>query len=1213
LRLVGGGDDQAGSDADAVQEIRGDGAGITQELYEELVGVVYPELRCKAEAGDDSARQALARLRALGERLGFAVIAPADAQADSAELADVLVRECLGRRRVPSTTYRLQFNRGFTFRDARDLVPYLHALGVSDCYASPVLQARAGSSHGYDVCDHSRLNPELGGEQCFEEFAAALAEHGLGLILDAVPNHMSIADPGNAWWMDVLEDGPGSPNAPFFDIDWRPVNPDLENKVLLPLLEDQYGLVLEAGKIRLAYEGGAFSLWYYQNRLPVAPCTYPAVLEPALPALAGVLGEGHDCLRELRSVLTALRYLPPRTDRSPDKVAERHREKEVIKRRLAALCAASPEVRAAIDASVRTFNGTVGDPRSFNLLDALLESQAYRLAYWRVAAEEINYRRFFDINELAAIRMELPDVFRATHETLVRLLAEGKATGLRIDHPDGLRDPAGYFRQLQQAYVLARADLEPGRQLDGLAREVAARLPGSGSGDGPAAWPLYVVAEKILSKGESLPPDWAVDGTTGYDFLNAVNGLFVDREGRDAFDQIYHSFTGAGAGYGQLVSSAKRMTMLVSMVSEINALAHQLDRIAERNRRCRDFTLNSLTFALREIIACLPVYRTYITGPEGIAAQDRRVVEAAVDEAKRRNPRTAEAVFDFVRDAVLLSSLQDFPEADRPRLVEWALKFQQLTGPIMAKSVEDTVFYSYNRLVSLNEVGGSPEQYGVSVAAFHRQNAERLERWPHSLLTTSTHDTKRSEDVRARLNALSELPGEWQAAVTRWGRINSSKKAVVEDQPAPDRNDEYLLYQTLLGAWPAQPPTAEGLADFRGRIAEYMQKATKEAKVHTSWVNPNEEYDDAVRQFIARLLPEAGGDPFLDDLLPLQRRLAFFGSFNSLAQVLLKLTCPGVPDLYQGTELWDFSLVDPDNRRPVDYRRRREVLAELQERVAEAAKDLTPLTDELLANLPDGRIKAYLIYQTLQFRRAHSDLFAHGAYLPLEATGARRDHVCAFARVAADAAELAIVVVPRLVARLSGGTDRPPLGPEVWGKTRLLLPAPLAGQSYQNILTGEVLQPDSYQGTPGLLLEWVLARFPVALLRVCGMETQGRVSSADSRAQPGSAPHLVAQNSHASTKVNWEVRKDTTCSFGESFGQPAPRSCQSPTASFWGIHSLAISWAADSLGDGFLSAAVRAAIPNQQTPASTSPSTSRVYRPMDEPSEERRANGGPKS
>jgi (1->4)-alpha-D-glucan 1-alpha-D-glucosylmutase len=1097
LRLVGGGDQFEGASADAPPAIGGTGdvteayhtlpseetLAKAQALYRELMQTAYPEWLRNAEGSEEIAPHWLPRFLDLGELLGVRQKPSGKASLgpNLAGMAAALLEESFAQRRVPTATCRLQLNHDFTFWDARDLVPYLHALGISDCYTSPVLQARAGSGHGYDVCDHSRLNLDLGGPEGFEAFAAALRGHQMGLILDAVPNHMGIADPGNAWWMDVLENGPSSVYASYFDIDWHPVNPDLENKVLLPLLEDQYGRVLEAGKIRLAYEEGAFFLSYYDNRLPVAPCTYPAILERLLAAMDGALGEDHPHLRELRSILTALRYLPARTDLAPDQVSERHREKEVIKRRLNALCLVSPDIRAAGDASVREFNGTPGDPRSFDLLDALIERQVYRLAFWRVAAEEINYRRFFDINELAAIRMELPEVFRATHQVLLRLLAEGKATGLRIDHPDGLRDPAGYLRQLQEHYVLARAELPPESRLEDLARAVAASLPGETVGDhGPAAWPLYVVAEKILVEDERLPSDWAVDGTTGYDFLNAVNGLFVDSDGKEAFDRVYQSFTGASAGFDQRVSSAKKMTMLVSMVSEINALAHQLDRIAERNRRCRDFTLNSLTFALREVIACLPVYRTYITSAEAVSPRDRLVVEMAVDEAKRRNPRTAEAIFDFVRDAVLLRGVEDFPEADWSRLVDWALKFQQLTGPIMAKSVEDTVFYTYNRLVSLNEVGGSPDQYGTSVAAFHRQNADRLDRWPHSLLATSTHDTKRSEDVRARLNALSELPGEWQSALARWGRLNSPKKTVVENQPAPDRNDEYLLYQTLLGAWPADPPAAGGLAPFRERITAYMEKATKEAKVHTSWVNPNEEYDDAVRQFVSRLLPDTADDPFLTDLVALQRRVAFFGYFNSLAQVLLKLSCPGVPDLYQGTELWDFSLVDPDNRRPVDYHRRQEVLNEFRRRSDGVDHDQTRLTGELLANLPDGRIKLFVTYQMLNFRCAHAAVFMHGDYLPLEAAGPRRDHVCAFARSAGD--EVILVVVPRLVVRLTGGVERAPLGPEVWGQTRLLLPPPLAGRRYLNIFTQAVLMPDRHTGTSDPLLGTLLGHFPIALL-----------------------------------------------------------------------------------------------------------------------------------
>jgi (1->4)-alpha-D-glucan 1-alpha-D-glucosylmutase len=1047
-----------------------DSSDDTRQLLAELVVDLLPDLQRRLDAGDADAARLLRRVTVLGEQLGLSVPAVPKPLGDRTASVDALIEACLARRRIPTATYRLQFNSAFPFTAARDLVPYLHALGVGACYASPVLQASAGSGHGYDICDHSRLNQELGGEEAFEAFADALRDHQMGLILDAVPNHMGISDPANLWWTDVLENGPGSPYAAFFDIDWQPVNPDLANKVLLPVLEDQYGRVLEAGKIRLSYDDGAFHLWHYGSRLPVAPCTYPAILERPATALAASLGERHEATRELRSVLTALRYLPPRTESSAEKLAERHREKEVIKGRLAALTASSHDVRLAIDAIVVEFNGSAGDAKSFDLLDALIEEQSYRLAFWRVAAEEINYRRFFDINELAAIRMELPLVFRATHGLLIRLLGEGRATGLRIDHPDGLRDPAGYFRQLQQEYVLTATTQADGPD-DELGEMIADRLAQSGER------PLYVVAEKILSRGEELPSSWAVDGTTGYDFLNAVNGLFVDRDGREAFDRTYQGFTGATADFAQMVTSAKKMTMLVLMASEINALAHQLDRIAERNRRCRDFTLNSLTFALREVVACLPVYRTYITGPDGVTAQDRQVVEAAVEEAKRRNPRTAEAVFDFVRDAILLVSVQDFPEADRPRLVEWALKFQQLTGPVMAKSVEDTVFYSYNRLLSLNEVGGSPEHFGVSVATFHRLNAERQEHWPHSLLCTSTHDTKRSEDVRARLNALSEMARDWHAALGRWSRLNSSKKSVVEDQPAPDRNDEYLLYQTLLGTWPAGPVNEEAMIDFRVRIMAYMKKATKEAKVHTSWVNPNEEYDEAVTRFVGGVLSDRADDPFLNDLLTLTRRVAFFGYLNSLAQTLLKLTSPGVPDVYQGCELWDFSLVDPDNRRPVDYPLRQGIVEELRTRI-DSGEDRAELAEELLAAPADGRVKAYLTLQALNYRRERTELFLRGAYVPLEAVGGRRNHVCAFARYLGD--EVVLVVVPRLVVQLAEDGEQLPMGADVWGQTRLVLPSPTTGLTYENVLTGEILQDDT---SPGPLLGDVLGRFPMALLR----------------------------------------------------------------------------------------------------------------------------------
>jgi (1->4)-alpha-D-glucan 1-alpha-D-glucosylmutase len=682
------------------------------------------------------------------------------------------------------------------------------------------------------------------------------------------------------------------------------------------------------------------------------------------------------------------------------------------------------------------------------------------------------------------VRMEMPEVFESAHRVLFRLLAEGKATGLRIDHPDGLREPARYFRQLQESFVLAhvRAALPADYPTDGLARMVARCFADSLDRQDAelTPWPLYVIAEKILSEGEVLPPDWAVDGTTGYDFLNAVNGLLVDADGRDTFDRVYQQFTRGPADFRQLVNSTKKMIMLVGMASEINGLGHELDRIAERNRRYRDFTLNSLTFALREVIACMHVYRTYINGPEGVSPRDRQFLVAAVEEAKRRNPRTAEAIFDFIRDTLLLDNLGDFAESDRPHLVEWAMKVQQLTGPVMAKSVEDTVFYIYNRLLSLNEVGGSPDRFGVSSVAFHRQNIQRLERWPHSLLATSTHDTKRGEDVRARLNALSEMATEWESALERWSRLNSSKKIVVEDQPAPDHNDEYLLYQILLGTWPAEPLTAGGLIAFRERIANYMQKATKEAKVHTSWINPHEDYDEAVQQFVVRVLPDCADDPFVKDLLVFQQKVAFFGYFNSLAQVLLKLTCPGVPDFYQGSELWNLSLVDPDNRRPVDYRRRREMLSALQRRIEAADGNLGLLAAELLANMADGRIKLYLIYQALHFRRAHERLFADGTYVPLESSGPKRDHVCAFVRSTGE--EAVLVVVPRQVVHLGGAIQQPPMGAEVWETTRILLPPALAGRSYRNVFTGDVLTSADQGGTSGLSLATVLGDFPVAVL-----------------------------------------------------------------------------------------------------------------------------------
>jgi (1->4)-alpha-D-glucan 1-alpha-D-glucosylmutase len=959
--------------------------------------------------------------------------------------------------RVPTATYRLQFQRDFGFAQAKELIEYLRELGISDVYASPIFKARTGSAHGYDVVDHTQIDDALGGPEAFGEFSAVLKAQRLGLILDIVPNHMGIGAPSNAWWMDVLENGPSSPYACYFDIDWQPVNPHLENRVLLPILEDQYGIVLEDGKLRLVYGEGAFFIEYYQTRLPVAPHSYAAVLSRPVEQLTETLGKEDQHLLELQSILTAIAHLPPRTETDPERVQEGRREKEIIKRRIAALYQESTEARNAIDATVLEFNGNPGDPRSFDLLDEFMAAQVYRLAFWRVAGEEVNYRRFFDINELAAIRTELPEVFEATHQLIIQLVQEGKVSGLRVDHPDGLRDPAAYFRQLQQIH----------------SNETSGQNP---SGNGSSALPLYIVVEKILSTDEALPADWPVSGTTGYDFLNQVNGLFVRRASRRAFDKIYSDFIGSKSSYRELVNSRKKMIMLISLASELNALSHRLDAISEHNRHYRDFTLNSLTFAIREVVACLSVYRTYVDGVSGqVSERDRKYVGAAVEEAKRRNPRTARAIFQFIGDTLTLNNLEKFRSEDRPSVVDFVMKFQQLTGPVMAKGVEDTAFYVYNRLVSLNEVGGEPEEFGTSLEAFHRRNATRLRHWPHSMLALSTHDTKRGEDARVRIDALSEIAPAWRVALTRWRKFNETKKSMVNGKPAPDNNDEYLFYQTLIGAWPRTAPGTSSFSSFRERIIAYMQKAIKEAKVHTSWVSPNEHYDRAVEDFVRQVLSAEETDSFLSDFSQFHSRIGRAGMLNSLAQTLFKMTAPGVPDFYQGTELWNFSLVDPDNRRPVDFARRKAFLESLRRH---DGSDAPGFLSELLEQWRDGRVKLYLIQKTLRFRRHHRDLFERGSYVPLYADGNLREHVCAFTRRLDS--RWVIAAAPRLLLGVLESSALP-LGASVWQDQKLPLPA-RAPARWRNLLTGESLESLERGAKKELLLRDIFASFPVALL-----------------------------------------------------------------------------------------------------------------------------------
>ncbi|MBI4736167.1 MAG: malto-oligosyltrehalose synthase [candidate division NC10 bacterium] len=990
--------------------------------------------------------------------------------------------------RVPVATYRLQFSRAFTFRAARQMVPYLEALGVSDVYASSYLAARPGSLHGYDIADHNRLNPEIGTEEDYQRFIAALQDRGMGQILDVIPNHMGIAASCNPWWNDVLENGPSSAYAEFFDIDWVPLKSQLANKVLLPILGDQYGRVLENQELILEYADGTFSLRYHETRLPIAPRSATLILGHRLEALTATLGEADPHLQEYQSIITALTNLPPRTETAPDRVRERMREKEVIRRRLARLVEACGPVRASIEETVRIFNGKRGDPRSFDPLDRLLDDQAYRLADWRVAAEEINYRRFFDINELAAIRMENPAVFRETHRLILQLVAEGKVTGLRLDHPDGLFDPPRYFHALQRERFaqLLRARLSRGPATAEPDREAAvARALEDFDGvcqRDPAergCRPLYLLAEKILARGERLPIHWAIHGTTGYEFLNLVGGLFVDNRNEKAMTAAYTGFTGQRTPFADLVYESKQLILQVSMSSELNVLGHALSRLAERDRHSRDFTLNSLTHALREVIACFPVYRTYIDGrnPE-VALQDRACVEVAVAFAKRRNPATNVSIFDFVRDVLLLRYPENVDEAYHEDQRAFVQKFQQVTAPVTAKGVEDTAFYRYHRLVSLNEVGGGPDRFGISPEEFHKQCLARQEKWPEGLSATSTHDTKRSEDVRARIHVLSEIPREWRAAVGRWHRWNRKHASEVDGRPAPDRNDEYLLYQTLVGAWPLGPMGSEEATAFTGRIQAYMLKAAKEAKVHTSWINPNEAYDEALRAFVARILEPGHGNRFLPDFTTFQGFVPRLGMVNSLAQTLIKITAPGVPDFYQGTEVWDFSLVDPDNRRPVDFAARKTLLAGLQDRIA--GGDLLGLARELVEHWMDGRIKLYTIHRALTCRRRFPDLFRSGAYVPLTIVGQHAANVCAFAR--RNQTRAVVTVVPRLTAHLTDNGARLPLGAGVWGDTWVVLPEEFPGGSCTNLFTGAEVQAVERDGGARLAAGDLLADFPVALL-----------------------------------------------------------------------------------------------------------------------------------
>ncbi len=901
----------------------------------------------------------------------------------------------------------------------------------------------------------------------------------------------------------MLENGPASPHAAYFDIDWRPIKEELRNRILLPVLGEQYGQVLEAGELPIEYRDGAFFLRYYQLCLPLDPRTYRTILAHKLDEIRSAESSESENLRELESIITAIEHLPKRTDTDAESVAERQREKEVIKGRLRVLTDRSAVVREYIASVVKEFNGTPDDPRSYDDLDVLLDDQVYRLSHWKAAADEINYRRFFDINELAAVCTESPAVFSESHNLVFELLVRGDVNGLRVDHIDGLYDPMEYLRRLQRGYltVLARELYKDATK--SARRSAAGAPPGVAPAwdelegkllplvnslfcAGRAELPLYVVAEKILCPEENLPNNWLLYGTTGYDFLNALGGLFVDASGLAGLTKIYNRFIEQRLDYHEIFRQSKLVIFRTAMSSDLQLLALRLNRISERHRRSRDFTFNTLRIALREILAYFSVYRTYIN--EGcVSERDRQIVCHAAARAKRSNPAADAAVFDFIRDVLLLERPPNLDAAGRHERNLFVGRVQQVTSSVMAKGIEDTAFYRYFPLVSLNEVGGDPLRGVTTVDEFHRRNLARQINWPESLICSSTHDTKRSEDARARISVLSEIPQMWQKAVNRWTRINRRHRREVDGQPAPSRNDEFLFYQTLVGIWPLVQPQKKELRELASRMADYMEKATREAKVHTSWINPDSEYDKAVREFVAAVLDDNRKNRFPGEFLRFHRRIVGWGLYSALSQTLLKLSSPGVPDIYQGQELWDFSLVDPDNRRPVDFADYRKILGRLRKSAGRSDRALLSLARRLAHNPFDLRIKLFVTWRMLQFRRLYSRLFQNGAYIPLDVEGTKAKHLCAFAwhwsPAAGEESAVAIVIAPRLIAGLTPTASDvemplPPQGPDIWADTHILVDKLALSPPLKNLFTGQVCEAkESRIAAADALLD-----FPVAVL-----------------------------------------------------------------------------------------------------------------------------------
>jgi len=941
---------------------------------------------------------------------------------------------------APLATYRLQFNSNFRFRDAISILDYLRELGISHVYSSPVLGSRSGSGHGYDVTDPTKIDLDQGGEEEFAALQAALEERGMGLVLDLVPNHMA-ASSENRWWMDVLEFGPDSPFASYFDIDWKPPSRTLENKLLLPFLGRPFGDVLNDGELHLDWQNGRFVLQYGEQLFPIAPSSYAQILNSPVNGKNALLESDSPSAQEWRGVLAVAQSIA--LGNGALAAADRRAKFESMCDRLHQLLIASPEVYAHVERTLEVLNGKPGTPRSFNELEHILAGQHYRLAFWQTASDAINYRRFFSITDLVGVRVDDPAVFDATHEKAIRIGLSKSCGGFRIDHIDGLREPARYLKRLRERLSSQRPER-----------------------DDP-----YLLVEKILEENEWLPEDWPVEGTTGYDYLNFANRLLVDERQAKRLEEIYSKWIGLTVEFEDLLYDKKKLVMRTLLGVEMRALSRVLAELARDDRYARELHPAELAEALVEVTACLPVYRTYIQSIE-IPEAARKVIGDAIELARTRRSTLPAEYFNFVSEVLLLAAADYIRPEQREGRLAFVTRWQQFTGSIMAKGMEDTALYIYFPLASLNEVGGDPRLSLADPSAFHDLIARRQKNWPNSMNATTTHDTKRSEDTRARIAVLSEIPEKWDAALRCWSLGNDKFVHKANTAAVPDRNEEYLFYQTLVGVWPLHESEWTTLVP---RLQDYMIKATREAKVHTRWTTPNEAHESALRDFVAGVLDRKGNAEFCSKFEKFQRFTALYGMLNGLSQTLLKATCPGVPDCYQGAELWDLRLVDPDNRGTIDFDQRRELAGVLRETYESQNGENI---ERMLASWQDGLVKMHVLKRALNARTEKPDLFLDGEYLPVETRGQHKDRVIAFARKNGN--EWAISVSSRCVASVQapviGAVERR----EFWKQTELVLPngAPV---TWANALAGKAAAISSATGR--LSVGAAFGGFPLALLQ----------------------------------------------------------------------------------------------------------------------------------